>query len=185
MHILLRVAEEAAGAADATRLVLPEIDELIWGTVAFLVFFVVMAKMVFPGMRKALKAREQAIRGELEKAEQARLDAEELMEEYRRQLADARAQADRIVKDAQAAAEDVRRDLVARADDEARQIVERARAEAGAERDRLLGQLRRDVADLSIQGAQRVVAKELADPEAQRQLVEQFIAQVGSMGSNN
>ena len=181
MHILLAAAEEAGGGS--TRLVLPEIDELIFGAVAFLVFFVVMAKLVFPGIRKALQAREQAIRSDLERAEQARQDAEEQREEYRRRLAEARAEADRIVKDAQAAAEDVRRDILARANEEAREIGEKARAESGLERGRLLTELRREVADLSLQAARRVVEKELADPEAQRQLVERFIADVGAAGN--
>lgn len=181
MHVLMALAQEAA---DPTRLVLPEIDELIFGAVGFLIFFVVMAKLVFPNLRKALQAREQAIRGEMEKAEKTRLDAEEMMEEYRRQLADSRAQADRIIKEAQSAAEDVRRDIITRAEDEARGIVEKARSEAGLERDRMLADLRRQVADLSLAAATRVVQKELNDPEAQRQLVEQFISQVGE-GSPN
>src|SRR5712692_5708458 len=105
--LILALAEKAP---DATSLVMPKLDELIPAAIAFVVFFLVMAKIAFPALRKGLQAREAAIKGELEKAEQARLDAEELMEEYRRQLADARTQADRIIKDAQAAAEDVRKE---------------------------------------------------------------------------
>lgn len=186
MTVLFAIAQEAHDAgSEATRLVLPETDELIFGLAAFIVFFLIMAKIAYPAMRKGLQAREQAIRTQLEQAEQARLDAEEAAEEYRRRLADARGEADRIVKEAQQAAEDVRRDIVARADEEARGIVEKARAEAGQELDRALGELRRTVADLSLQAAARVLQQELSDPGAQRQLVDQFISQVGTIGSQN
>jgi F-type H+-transporting ATPase subunit b len=183
MHVLFAIAQESGGS-EASRLVLPEIDELIFALAAFLVFFAILAKVAFPALRKALNAREQAIKGELEKAEQARLDAEELMEQYRLQLADARSQADRVVRDAQTTAEDVRRDIVARAEEEARGIIEKARAEAAQERDRAFSEMRRQLADISLTAASRVVERELSDPDAQRQLVDQFIANVGSLGGN-
>ncbi|HVE91115.1 MAG TPA: F0F1 ATP synthase subunit B [Actinomycetota bacterium] len=178
MNLLLLAAEEAGEGG--LRVVLPLMDELIVGTFAFLVFLAVMYKLVFPNMRKALRAREDAIRGELERAEQARLDSEEQREQLRRQLADARGQADQILRDETAAAEQVRRDIIAKAEEEARQIVARARTDAEGERDRAFGDLRSQMAEISIEAARRVVERELSDPAAQRTLVDQFIASVGS-----
>lgn len=172
--------EEDEHAADPSSLVQPLWDEFIPALIAFALLFLVMAKVAFPGLRKALAGREAAIKGELEKAEKARLDAEEEAERYRRQMAEQRAQADQVVKEAAGAAEDVRRDLVAKAEEEARQIVEKARTDAHLERDRVLAELRREVASLSLEAAKRVVGKELENPDAQRALVEQFIAEVGS-----
>lgn len=184
MHVLFALAQEAHEAgADPTRVVLPEPDELIWGTIAFVVFLVVVGRMVFPRLRQALKTREDTIRGELERAERARVEAEEHGEQFRKQIADARGQADQIIRDATSTAEEVRRDLVAKAEEEARRIVEKARHDASQERDRVLGQMRREVADLALQAAARVVEGELANPDAQRRLVEQFIEQVGATGS--
>lgn len=178
MYVLL--AQEAEGA---TRQVLPAPDEMIWGIVAFVIFFAVMAKLVFPSMRQALKAREDAVRGELERAEQARLDAEEQQEEYRRRLTEARSEADRIIREATEAAEEIRRERTQRAEEEARTIVERARADAAQERDRVMADLRRAMTDLSLEAAARVVGQELSDPEAQRRLVEDFISQTAATGN--
>lgn len=180
MRLILLAAEAAAEGGEATRLVLPEIDELIWGTIAFLIVLVLLSRVAFPAMRQGLQAREQAIRGELERAEQARLEAEKQKEQYEAQLSDARGEADRIVREATEAAEGARRDRVARAEEEAQQIVEKARADAAQERDRAFGELQRQVADISIEAATRVLGKELSDPQAQRQLVEQFISEVGA-----
>jgi F-type H+-transporting ATPase subunit b len=176
MHLLL-------AAESTTRVVLPTGDELIFGAIAFFILFALLWRVAFPALRKGLAEREQAIRGELERAEQARLEAEQRREEYEAQLGRAREEADRIVREATEAAESLRRDRVSKAEDEARQIVEKARNDAAGERDRAFSDLRAQVADISIEAASRVLGKELADPQAQRQLVEQFIAQAASTGN--
>jgi len=179
MHLMLLAQE----ANNATRIVLPEIDELIWGGLAFLVVLLLLSKVALPNLRKALQARQDAIRSELERAEQARLEAEQKREQYERQIADARQEADRLIREATEAAETARRDRLAKAEEEANQIVEKARQDAAGERERAFGELRTRLADISIDAASRVLQKELSDPAAQRQLVEQFIAQAASTGN--
>jgi F-type H+-transporting ATPase subunit b len=180
MHAVLFLAAEPS----STGLVLPKGDEFAWALLAFVILFAVLAKFAFPALRKGLDAREQAIRGELERAEQSRLEAEQKREEYDRRIADARTEADRIVREANESIEAARRDRIAKAEDEARQIVDKARTDAAQERQRAFEDLRRTMADISIEAATRVLGKELSDPNAQRQLVEQFIAQTGN-GSQN
>ncbi len=177
MHVMLLAAD------NATRIVLPEIDELIWGGLAFLVVLLLLSKVALPNLRKALQARQDAIRNELERAEQARLEAEQKREQYERQIADARQEADRLIHEATEAAEAARRDRLAKAEEEAHQIVEKARADAAGERDRAFAELRASLADISIEAASRVLGKELSDPQAQRQLVEQFIASAAAPGN--
>lgn len=184
MRLFLLAQEHAPETGGgATRVVLPEIDELIFGAIAFFVLLFVLARIAFPALRKGLDAREQAIRSELERAEQARLESEQKREEYERQLADARGEADRIIREAGEAAEGVRRDRIDRAEEEARQIIEKARQDANQERNRAFADLQRVMADISIEAATRVLNKELSDPTAQRQLVEQFIADSGAQGN--
>ena len=186
MHVLMQLAQEAGKAsADPTRLVLPQSDELIFGFFAFVILFVALWKFAFPALKKGLEAREQAIRGELERAEQARLEGEQKREEYDRLIADARTEADRIIREATDSVESVRRGRTAKAEEEARQIVEKARADAGQERQRAFEDLRRVMADISIEAATRVLGQELSDPNAQRQLVEQFISQAGTSGNGS
>jgi F-type H+-transporting ATPase subunit b len=181
VHVLLLAAE---AAESSTRIVLPEIDELIFGAVAFFLVLFLLARVAFPGLRKGLQAREDAIRGELERAEQARLEAEQKREQYDASLAKAREEADRIIHEATETAESVRRERTQRAEDEARQIIEKARQDADQERQRAFAELQRSMADISIEAARRVLDKELSDPNAQRQLVEQFIATTGASGAS-
>jgi F-type H+-transporting ATPase subunit b len=175
-------AEEAGGGA--TRVVLPEIDELIFGTIAFFLLLFILSKVAFPALRKGLAEREQAIRSELERAEQARLETEAKREEYERQIADARGEADRVVREAMEAAENARRERISRAEEEARGIIEKARSDASQERERAFAELQRTIADLTLEASKRVIEQELSNPDAQRQLVERFIASTGTSTNN-
>jgi F-type H+-transporting ATPase subunit b len=71
----------------------------------------------------------------------------------------------------------MRVDLIARAQAEADGIVAKAREEAGEEKSRALSEARREVANLSIDLAERVVGKNL-DRETQLGLVDQYIAEL-------
>jgi F-type H+-transporting ATPase subunit b len=167
----------------AERLVFPETDEIVFGIIAFAILFAILAKFAFPALRRGLAQREDAIRGELERAEQSRLEAEQKREEYERRLAEARSEADRIVREATEVAESARRERVAKGEEEARDIIEKARRDAAQEVERAFGELQRSMADLSIEAARRVLGQELSDPAAQRQLVEQFITEAGARGN--
>src|SRR5687768_15806430 len=79
--------------------ILPEADELIFGSLAFIVVFVVLARYAFPRLNKGLRDRQDKIRGDLERAEGARKEAESSLQRYERQLQEARAEAGTIVED--------------------------------------------------------------------------------------
>jgi F-type H+-transporting ATPase subunit b len=157
----------------------PEPNEIIWGSLAFLVLLVAMWKWGVPAIKNMEEARETRIRNDLEAAEKTRLDVEAEKATYDAQLADARHEAGRIIDEARQAAETVRRDLIARAEEEANDVRARAQADIANQRTQAMSQLRTDVAALSIDLAGRIVERNL-DNDTNRQLVDSFIDQVGS-----
>src|SRR3954465_14471836 len=70
--------------------ILPAKNELIWGTISFVVLFALLYKFAWPGLKNGLEARTERIRSDLDAAETAKSDADRVLEEYRAQLADAR-----------------------------------------------------------------------------------------------
>lgn len=180
--ILAAEAEERTGL----DLVLPPVAELVGGLLAFLVVAVILMKFAFPAIRRTIEAREQEIRSQLEGAESAKAEAEKLLRDYRAQLADAKGEANRIIEEARAQAEQVRKDLVAKAEKEADAIVARAQEQIAAERARTVQQLQRQIADMSIELASKVVGRSL-DGQTQRELVDAYIREVAAMngGSSN
>lgn len=171
------LAQEEAEASSNVSLVLPETNELIAGIVAFLIVFFFVWKWAIPAINRTLEARQKAITGRLEDAERAKNEAENLRKDYEQQMADARSKGNDLIEEARKSAEAMKADMIARAQAEAEGIVTKAREEAAEEKSRALGEARREVANLSIDLAERVVGKNL-DRETQLGLVDQYIAEL-------
>ncbi|MGZ8752107.1 MAG: F0F1 ATP synthase subunit B [Acidimicrobiia bacterium] len=163
----------------APNLVTPAIGELLWGAAAFFIVLTVLVKFAFPALKKGMAAREDRIRGDLERAESLRAEAETQLTEYQRQLAEARVEAGHIIEEARQAADQVRQDLLARAESDAADARTRAQEDIRLATQRATADLQGRVADLSIELAEKVVEKNL-DRATQIQLIENYINQVGS-----
>jgi F-type H+-transporting ATPase subunit b len=163
----------------APNLILPETNEVVWGSLSFLVLFFVLAKLAFPAVRKGMDARADRIRRSLDEAEQAKNEAQRVLEEYRSQLADARNEAAGIIEEARQAADSMRRDLIHRAEAESAELRERAAADIRAQTDRALADLRSKVAELAMGAAEAVVVSSL-DRDTQMRLIEDYINRVGA-----
>jgi F-type H+-transporting ATPase subunit b len=178
--LLLAQAEHEREGID---LILPATAELVWGAICFVIVTFVLMKFAFPRIRQAIEAREQKIQSDLEEAENSRNEAQKQLDDYKKQLAEARSEANKIIEEARRSAEDVRKDIIARSEHEADQIVERAQEQIQAERQRTLQELRAQVAEISIELAEKVVGRSL-DGQAQRERVDAYIREVSGMGTN-
>jgi len=177
VHLAYLLAQEAA-QEETRNPILPAWNELIWGTIAFLILLFIMYRTVFPSVNKALADRRANIEGKLEQAERDREEADQLLERYRRRLRDAEDETQRILEEARTNAERVRRDLLAKAEADAGRELERARQAIRSERDQAIRQLRGEVGTLAVELATRVVGDSL-DRERQLRLVDQYIDELG------
>ena len=168
-------AEEEA--TEAENPILPAINELIYAVIAFLVLLLLMFKFAFPAVRKAMDARSDRIRRDLEEAERTRTEAQSILADYQRQLADARNESSRIIESARADADAMRRDLMARAERDAAEVRERAMADISAQAERIRADLQQQVGALSIELAEKVVQRNLDRP-TNLALIEDYIRQV-------
>ena len=180
----LILAAEAVVEEEAKNPILPDVPELIFGGLAFLIVFVVLWKFAFPALNKMLEERSAKIQGEMEKAESTRQEADTLLADYRAQLAGARDESNRIIEEARKTAEQLRRDVQAKAEEEAQATVNRAQEEIRAERDRVFAELRGQVGEIAVELAGRVVGESL-DTGAHERLIDDYIDQVtGGNGQN-
>jgi F-type H+-transporting ATPase subunit b len=164
---------------EAPSPILPETNEIIWGSIAFLVLFLAFLKWGLPAVRNMMATREDRIRGDLERAESARTESEGVLEQYRAQLADARTEASRIIEEARQAADQMRTDLIARAEADAADLRTRAQEDIRLAGERAMADLRTRVSDLSIELAERIVERNL-DRDTQLALIENYINEVGT-----
>jgi F-type H+-transporting ATPase subunit b len=177
VHLAYVLAQEAA-EEESRNPILPATNELIWGTIAFLVLLFLLSRTVFPSINKAFQDRRANIEGKLERAERDRSEAEQLLEQYRRRLRDAEDETQRILEEARGNAERVRRELLAKAEHDTGRELDRARQVIRAERDQAIRQLRNEVGTLAVELATRVVGDSL-DRERQLRLVDQYIDDLG------
>ena len=175
LHVVLLAAEEK-------NPILPDIAELIYGTLAFLIVFGLLAKFAFPALNTMLAERTAKIQGGMEKAEATRAEADGLLAEYRQNLAGARDESNRIIEESRKTAEQLRRDMQAKAEEESQATVARAQEEIRAERDRVFAELRGQVGDIAVELAGRVVGESL-DKSAHERLIDEYIDQVASGGN--
>lgn len=169
----------ASAVAEAPNPIIPAMDEVIWGTLSFLILFAVMAKYAYPALKKAMDARSEKIQGDLDAADSARSEAESLRAGYDAKLAEAQAEAARIIEAARADAEQVRQDRIAAIEPEIAEKRAQAEADIEAAKDRALADLRAQVTSLAVGAAEQVVRSSL-DEAAYARLVDDYIESVGN-----
>jgi F-type H+-transporting ATPase subunit b len=145
----------------------------------FLILIVVLRVWVYKPILGLLQKRRENIAQGLEDARvaaEARANAEKEAEKI---IAEAQAEAGKIVRDANERAQGVAKEVKSEAEAEAAKARENALAEAEIERNRVLGDLRGQVAALSIAATQKLVGEAL-DEKRQRALLDEFFSGVKS-----
>jgi len=149
----------------------------IWTIVLFALFAAVLAKFGWGPLLRAVEEREKSIRDAIEGAQKANSEAQALVAQHREALAQARREREEIIKQAIAEAQQMRTELMTQARADAEHLLQKAREQIEREKRTALQEIRAQVADLAIEAASKIVASSLT-PEAQRKLVEDFIAKL-------
>jgi F-type H+-transporting ATPase subunit b len=157
--------------------ILPAKNELIWGSISFVVLLAALYKFAWPGLKAGLEARAERIRADLDAAETAKAEADHVLTDYKAQLADARNESARIIEEARQAADALRRDQEQRLQNELAQLRERAAADIESAKRQAIADLKDEVAELAI-GAAEVIVQHNLDRDTQVGLVESYIEQV-------
>lgn len=152
---------------------------LIVQIIAFIIVFLTLNAWVYNPMLNMMESRKQKIAQGLEDARvaaEARANAEK---EAAKIITDAQTEASKIVREATERAAVAGQDVKAAAEAEAARAREAAIAEAEVERNRILGDLRSQVAGLAIAAANKLVGESL-DEKRQRALLDEFFSGVKS-----
>lgn len=145
----------------------------------FLVLFVVLRVWVYKPILGLLEKRRQTIAQGLEDARVAADARSNAEKEAAKVLADAQAEAGKVVREATERATVAAKEVKVAADAEAVKARASALAEVEGERNRILGDLRGQVAALSIAAAQKLVGESL-DEKRQHALLGEFFSGVKS-----
>lgn len=121
-----------------------------------------------------MEKRRQKVIEDLDSAESNRKKAEILANERKAALKNSRQEATQILSDAKTNAQKIGSQIVADANNDAASIREKAEADAKKAKADAINDARREVADISVAIAEKIIAKNLS-AEDQKDLVDQFI----------
>ncbi|MBE7553008.1 MAG: F0F1 ATP synthase subunit B [Anaerolineales bacterium] len=153
-----------------------------FGIVAYIVNFIILVVLLqmflYKPVTQMLAQRQQRIADGLSAADRAAREAALQRAEFEKELAKAREASQAEARKAAEATEKMRQDIIAAAQKEAEEIKARARAEAEQEKQQVATDLQKEAASLAMQITRKVVGGAI-DENAQRTLVNQFLANLG------
>lgn len=152
-------------------LLTPNPGLIFWMLVVFLLVVFILAKFAWKPIIKGLKDRENEIQGALDLAERTRAEMVQLKSDNEKLIAEANAVRDQILRDAKDAADRTIAESKDKAVIEAQKIIDSARETIRNEQQVAVSKIRKEVATLSLEIAEKVLHRELKDKEAQEKLI--------------
>ena len=147
---------------------------MIWTIVAFLITLFVLKRYAFGPIQQTIDERRRRIQQSIQDAENARTEARRLLEEHRALIGQAKQESADILAEARKVADSHIDRAKEEAEVERQRRMEETRKQIDAETVRAIGEIRSEVADLTLEATQRVVGKVL-DAEDQRRLIEEAV----------
>ncbi|MHB2025592.1 MAG: F0F1 ATP synthase subunit B [Elusimicrobiota bacterium] len=155
------------------KLLTPDSGLVIWTIVTFLTLVFILRRFAWGPLLAVIEEREGRIRADREAAQSARQAAEKMRAEVEARLEGLSAAGKQMLDKARAQAETLGARLKDVAEEEARAIKSRAGAELAAEKDRLVAELRKEVASLSILAAEKLLRRSV-DESVQKSVLDSF-----------
>jgi F-type H+-transporting ATPase subunit b len=152
-------------------LLTPNPGLIFWMLVVFLLVVFILAKFAWKPIIKGLKDRENEIQGALDLAERTRAEMIQLKSDNEKLIAEANAVRDQILRDAKDAADRTILESKDKAAVEAQKMIESARESIRNEQQLAVSKIRKEVAVLSLEIAEKVLQRELKDKQAQESLI--------------
>ena len=147
---------------------------LVVFVVNFIILLVMLRLFLYKPVMKVLDERAKRAREAIELAEATKKEYDQAKDEVQKQIEKGRQEAQAIIGQAMQVAERLKEESRQEATKQGQVIVDRARSELEAERDKMVGDLRREFVAISIAAAEKVI-KETLDREKHRKLIEETL----------
>ena len=160
------------------ELFVPEFGLVFWMFVAFLCLYFILAKFAWPFIIKSMEERADLIDKGVAYAQEAKRQLDNAKDEASKLIAEAHAQQADILREASKIKNQIVEDARTEAAAEAKKVSEAAMVSIEQARKESEKQLRQEVGEIALQIAEKVIRREVANDQAQQQLVEQYLSEV-------
>ncbi len=160
------------------ELVQPGIGLIFWMTLAFAFLLWILAKFAWKPIMNGLKDREKTIEEALNTANKAREEMKELKFSNEQLLKEAKEERDDILKEARKVKETIIEEARQKASEQADRIIENAKETIQNEKLAAIHEMKNQVADLSIEIAEKILKEELSVKNKHLDLIKRLIKEV-------
>jgi len=160
------------------ELLTPGSGLLFWQFVVFIALVFFLGKMAWKPILESLKERETSIQSALDSAEKAKADMAALKSDNEKLLKEARVERDLILREARDAANRLHDEAQADAKKNADRIIADAKAVINVEKQAALRDVRAQVAQFSLEIAEKLIRKNLSTDKAQKDLVDGYVKDI-------
>ncbi len=156
-------------------LIIPESGLIIWQALGFIILLFILSKFAWKPILAALEEREGAIENSIKSAEIARTEMANLVAENEKLLLEARIERDEILKKAN----EYSAQIMEQARDEASKVgakmIEDAKAVIENEKLAAITDIKIQVAEISLEVAEKLMRRNLSSESEQKKLVKEFV----------
>lgn len=156
----------------------PDFGLIFWTVLIFLLTFLILRKFAWKPILNMLGEREKNIADSIETAERIKSEMSQMKLEHEQVLAEAKAERSRILKEAKEVKDQIISEAKEQAKAEARKIVEAAQVAINNQKMAALTDVKNQVGNLVIEVAEKVLRRELADKQVQRQYISRLTDEI-------
>jgi len=156
-------------------LVTPGLGLVFWMTLSFSIVLFILKKFAWKPILNSLKDRDDSIAAALNAAEKARNEIDELKANNDKVMREARIERDKLLKEARDIKEEIISEAKKEAKKEADKILLDAKKSIKNEKMAAITELKNQVANLSINIAEKILKQELKDKESQQKLTDNIL----------
>jgi len=150
---------------------------MIWTLISFAITLWVLKRYAFGPIQKLIDDRRERIRLSVEEADHAREEARSLLAEHRALIGQARSEAETILAEARRIADAQRERMREETEAERQRRLEETNRQIEQATQQALGEIRREVANLSLLAAEKITRKTLGSDD-QRRLIDEALAEI-------
>ena len=156
----------------------PEFGLVFWMFVAFLCLYFILAKWAWPFIIKSMEERADKIDKGVAVAQEAEARLKNAHDEAAKIIADAQEKHNEMLRDTAKTRNELVEQAHAAAAAEMQKVTEAAQVSIEQARKESEKQMRLEMGELALQIAEKVIRRNIADDEAQRALVDQYLNEV-------
>ena len=159
-------------------LLTPDFGLVFWMLLCFLIVLFILGKYGWPVIIGMINKRGDYIEESLKAAHEANERLQNIKAEGERILAEAKSEQINILREATKVKEQMISDAKDKAQIEAERIVENAKVTIGREKENAIKEIRSQVAELSVDIAEKVLRRELADEKSQVEMINKLLDEI-------